>query len=72
MSEPTPGTSHRCPRQGCQRVVPNRLFACRTDWYALSKPTRDLIYATAGLPPVHPERREVFRLADEDWGQVDG
>jgi hypothetical protein len=47
--------------------VPNHLFACRNDWYALTKPTRDLIWATAHLPVMDPERRNAFRAADEDW-----
>jgi hypothetical protein len=59
--------THRCPRPGCPRTVPNRLFACRVDWYALSKPTRDLIWATAHLPVLDPERRAAFRAAEQDW-----
>jgi hypothetical protein len=59
--------THTCPRRGCTRVVPTHLFACRDDWYALSKPTRDLIWATAYLTPFDPERQAAFRAADEDW-----
>jgi hypothetical protein len=60
---------HRCPRRGCPRQVPDRMYACRNDWFALSKPTRDLIWATAHLPVMDPERRAAFRAADADWGQ---
>jgi hypothetical protein len=51
-------------------TVPNHLFACRNHWYALSLPTRNLIYATAHLPVMDPERRNAFRAADKDWGQL--
>jgi hypothetical protein len=59
--------THRCPRRGCTRTVPNHLFACQGDWYALAKATRDLIWATAHLPVMDPERRAAFRAADADW-----
>lgn len=59
--------THRCPRRGCQRTVPNSMYACHNDWYALSKPTRDLIWATAHLPVFDPERRAAFRAAEQDW-----
>lgn len=64
--------AHTCPRKGCQVTVPNHLFACRSDWFALSKATRDLIWATAHLPVMDPERRNAFRAADADWEACDG
>lgn len=62
---------HVCPRQGCDVTVPNRLFACRPDWWDLSKDTRDRIWDTAHLSPAHPERQAAFRAADEDWGPAE-
>jgi hypothetical protein len=59
--------THTCPRRGCARTVSNHLFACRNDWFALSKLTRDLIWATAHLSVLDPERRAAFRAADADW-----
>jgi hypothetical protein len=43
------------------------MFACRNDWYALTKATRDLIWATAHLAVFDPERRNAFRAAEADW-----
>jgi hypothetical protein len=64
--------THRCPRRGCRVTVPNHLFACRAHWYALSKPTRDLIWATSHLPVFDEERQAAFRAADEDWEPAAG
>lgn len=58
---------HRCPRRGCTQVVDNKIFACWRDWYALSKPVRDAIYATARLHSLHPDRRAAFDAAREEW-----
>jgi hypothetical protein len=37
---------HQCPGAGCTRTVPNRMIACRTHWYWVSKATRDRVWAT--------------------------
>lgn len=36
--------SHQCPRPECPRTVPDDLFACRGDWYALPRAIRDDIW----------------------------
>jgi hypothetical protein len=59
---------HKCPKNGCEREIDNRIFACNSDWWALSRTTRDAIHATKNLSPLEPERREAFRMAREDWG----
>ena len=56
---------HYCPRKGCGSEVSNRLFACRTHWFQLSKPVRDAIYATAGRST--KERFDAIRAAREEW-----
>jgi hypothetical protein len=37
---------HECPPDGCDKVIPNRLFACRADWYRLPRGIRDDINRT--------------------------
>lgn len=37
--------SHACPRPECSRTVPDDLFACRPDWYALPSRLRDAIWS---------------------------
>jgi hypothetical protein len=37
--------SHHCPRPECSRQVPDGMFACRGDWYALPRDIRDRIWA---------------------------
>lgn len=63
-------SEHYCPRQGCARVVPNRLFACRADWYALPADLRRIIDQTAHLSISHPARQEVFADARQAWGET--
>lgn len=36
--------SHDCPRPECSRSVPDDMFACRGDWYALPERLRDAIW----------------------------
>lgn len=36
--------THICPRPGCPRTVPDDMFACRGDWYALPRVIRDDIW----------------------------
>lgn len=36
--------SHRCPRPGCERKVPDDMYACRGDWYALPTEIRNAIW----------------------------
>jgi len=35
---------HECPGPGCTRSIPNRMLACRTHWYQVSRPTRDRVW----------------------------
>ena len=37
--------THQCPRPECGRKVPDDMFACRPDWFALPKGIRDAIWA---------------------------
>jgi hypothetical protein len=37
--------THQCPRPECSRTVPDDMFACRGDWYALPGDIRDAIWA---------------------------
>lgn len=37
--------THQCPRPECSRAVPDDMFACKPDWFALPKDIRDLIWA---------------------------
>jgi hypothetical protein len=59
--------THRCPAPGCTVVISNRIFACRPHWYALSKPVREAIKATAGLTIFDPARRAAIQSAWEEW-----
>lgn len=61
---------HTCPRAGCTRQVPDRLFACRDDWFDLPRLNRAAIYATATLPLSNPERAEAVREALDAWKVV--
>jgi hypothetical protein len=36
--------THMCPRPECTRVVPDDMFACRGDWYALPERLRTAIW----------------------------
>ncbi len=59
---------HKCPRHGCDRQVPNAMFACPDDWRALSRLAKAKIVATARRNVLDPRRREAFRAAEEAWG----
>jgi hypothetical protein len=49
------------------------MFACRSDWFALSKPVRDAIWATATPAKILTrERREAVQAAMEEWEATDG
>lgn len=37
--------THQCPRPECSRTVPDGMFACRGDWYALPAHLRDAVWA---------------------------
>jgi hypothetical protein len=61
--------THRCPRPGCTQRVPDHLFACRTDWFTLSRGTRQAIWATyrsTGTTPTKA-RLDAIEAAMEDW-----
>lgn len=62
---------HTCPRRGCTTQLPDRLFACRGDWYALSRETRRLIWNTAGLPLTSVARALAVRKAGDEWKALD-
>lgn len=62
-----PPTDHECPRPACRARVPRSRFACRLDWYALSVPVRQAIYATAHLSILDPTRRDALKAAREEW-----
>jgi hypothetical protein len=36
--------SHTCHAPGCKRLVPAKMFACKTHWYALPQKVRDAIW----------------------------
>ena len=55
---------HACPG-GCGANVPNRLYACRQDWYRLPQEFRDAIWATAKAPLLSPERRNALAAAGQ-------
>jgi hypothetical protein len=63
--------SHTCPRRGCRVVVPDHLFACRQDWFALSRPVQAAIYATAGQHLANRDRIDAIKAAREEWQQLD-
>lgn len=62
---------HTCPRRGCDRRVPNRLFACLNDWWALPDPVREAIHATARMPITATERQLAIKAARGAWKVAD-
>jgi len=65
-------TAHTCPRRGCSIQVPDALFACRDDWFALSRPVRAAIYATSKPSKGFTrERLDAIKAALEDWEGAD-
>jgi hypothetical protein len=63
--------SHTCPRPGCKARVPDHLFACRGDWFALSRPVQAAIYATASRHLADRERIDAIKAAREEWRRLD-
>jgi hypothetical protein len=59
--------THTCPRPGCAAQVPDELFACRGDWFALSLPVRHAIYATARRRLLDRVRLAAVKAAREEW-----
>lgn len=41
----TSDTTHECPAEVCSRRVPRAMLACKRHWFAVSRPTRDEVYA---------------------------
>jgi len=58
--------AHTCPRRTCTVTVPDHLFACRADWFALSKSVQAAIYATSGKGFTR-ERIDAIKAAREEW-----
>lgn len=57
--------THQCPRPECSRAVPDDMFACRGDWYALPARLRDAIWAGWNG---HDEDGHVRAMADaREW-----
>lgn len=48
---------HYCPRPNCRKVVPDRLFSCEADWFALPDEIRSRILRTARLSLLNVQRR---------------
>lgn len=61
---------HFCPRPGCEVEVPDRLFACQRDWYALPDTIRAAILRTARLSVLAPARREALARAGRAWADL--
>jgi hypothetical protein len=59
-----------CPRPGCEERISPRLFACRADWFALSRPVRAAIWATVGMQGTQ-EREAAEQAAQEEWADLD-
>lgn len=53
---------HNCPGQ-CGALVPNRLYACREDWHRLPSEFQALIWSTAKMALLAPERRLALTYA---------
>jgi len=49
--------THQCPRPECSRSVPDDMFACRGDWYALPARLREAVWQgwTSGDAEAHHE-----------------
>jgi hypothetical protein len=45
------------------------MFACRSDWFALSKAVRDAIYATVGTAT--RARFDAIAAARKEWADLD-
>lgn len=59
-------TEHRCPKPGCDQVVPNSMFACRPHWFSLSVNTRAALTATARLPLTNERRWDIVSDAMDE------
>lgn len=63
--------THNCPGH-CGAQVPNNLYACRVDWYRLPKEIRSLIWDTAKLRLLHPDRRDSLEAAAQWYRENPG
>ena len=61
---------HKCPHPECGEEVPNRLFACRAHWFALSLGARMAIINTSNRLILDPVRRTAIRAAGEEWAEI--
>lgn len=55
-------SGHECPGR-CGAQVPDRLFACKDDWYRLPRDLRQPILDTAGQSLLEPGRLNAVRDA---------
>ena len=65
-----PNGSHECPRNGCDKVVPDRQFCCFEDWLALSTGARLAIQQTAQHSVLSDPRRAAIQRAVNEWGTL--
>lgn len=56
---------HTCPAPDCSIRVPNRLYACRFDWYRLPAELKQKINETARMRILAPERRDALTAASQ-------
>jgi hypothetical protein len=70
--------THMCPRPECSRTVPDDMFACRGDWYALPARLREEIWQgyRSGDVEAHAAAmgaaREWYRDHPPRWAQREG
>jgi hypothetical protein len=61
---------HRCPRRGCDAVVPNHIFCCVTDWMLLSRGVQRGILRTKSLNLLSVTRRLAIQDAMVEWARL--
>jgi len=65
-----PDTTHECPAPWCSTRVPQNMFACRADWYQLSKRVRARIWRGYRDDPGGDAHRAAMAAAIEEYRQV--
>lgn len=61
---------HRCPKKGCDVIVPNRLFACLPHWNALPVRVKTLIRVTSNRGLLDSTRISAIENARKAWGDL--